>query len=288
MTTAQIASSVDIGVRTPEAMVELRTYHWTSADFVSRCEERSNIVLNVFGSAPDDRVSWRFDGRPLEVGGSCGAVAGRESYEVRVEPGIKRTVVCSLDQAVFRRMTGLADGWFCSEFMAHLARNDAVPRRILTAMAEELLVPRFARETAIEGYSLLLLAEIGRIAGSVGLRGGAEAMLGRDQSGRIKEMIHARLHDGLTIAGLATEMGISRRHLGRLFKAATGTTLQDYVAAARLARVQELLLHSDLPLKAIAARAGVSSANYLSAAFIRSMGVSPSDYRRQAGLLARH
>jgi transcriptional regulator GlxA family with amidase domain len=113
-------------------------------------------------------------------------------------------------------------------------------------------------------------------------------MLGRDQISRIKEMIHARLHDGLTIAGLANQMGISRRHLGRLFKAATGTTLQDYVAAARLARVQELLLHSDLPLKTIAARAGVSSANYLSAAFIRSMGVSPSDYRRQAGSRARH
>ncbi|MND01751.1 HTH-type transcriptional activator RhaR [compost metagenome] len=52
--------------------------------------------------------------------------------------------------------------------------------------------------------------------------------------------------------------------------------------------MQELLLHSDLPLKAIAARAGVSSANYLSAAFIRSMGMSPSDYRRQAGLRAKH
>jgi AraC family transcriptional regulator len=288
MTTAQIASSVDIGVRTPEAMVELRTYHWTASDFVTRCEDSSNIVLNVFGSVPDDRVAWRFGGRRLDVGGSCGAVAGGESYEVRVEPGVKRTVICSVDRAVFRRVTGLADGWFCSEFIDHLARNDAAPRRILTAMAEELLVPRFARETAIEGYSLLLLAEIGRIAGSVGSRPGAQALLGRGQISRIKEIIHERLHDGLTIAGLASEMGISRRHLGRLFKAATGTTLQEYVAAARLARVQELLLHSDLPLKAIAARVGVSSANYLSAAFIRSMGVSPRDYRRQAGAPARH
>jgi AraC-like DNA-binding protein len=252
MAVAEISSSVDVGVRTPEAMVELRTYHWTSPDFVSRCEDRSNIVLNVLDTPRDDRVCWRFGGasRLLEVDGSFGAVAGGEGYEVRVEPGIKRTVVCSLERAVFSRMTGVADGWFCPEFVSHLAHNDAAPRRILTAMAEELLVPRFARETAIEGHSLLLLAEIGRIAGSAGLggRAGAGAMLGRDQIGRIKEMIHARLHDGLTIAALAGELGISRRHLGRLFKAATGSTLQDYVAAARLARVQELLLHSDLPL----------------------------------------
>jgi AraC family transcriptional regulator len=292
MAIPEVSSRVEVGVRTPEAIVELRTYHWPTADFVTRCEDRCNIVLNVFHPAPEDRVCWRFEGagKLVEVG-SCGAVAADARYQVRLAPGIKRTVICSVDRPVFSRLTGVADDWFSPEFIAHLARNDALPRRMLTAMAEELVTPRFARDMAIEGYSLLLLAEIGRIAGSAGLgmvRDSA-AILGRDQISRIREMVDARLHDGLTIAGLAAEMGMSRRHLGRLFKASTGSTLQDYVADARLSRVQALLLHSDLPLKAIAAQTGLSSANYLAAAFTRRMGMSPGAYRREAGgKISRH
>ena len=65
-----------------------------------------------------------------------------------------------------------------------------------------------------------------------------------------------------------------------LFKVTTGSTLKTYVESVRLGRIETLLAHSSLPLKTIASRVGLSSANYLSAAFTRRSGMSPRQYRR--------
>jgi AraC family transcriptional regulator len=202
-------------------------------------------------------------------------------YHVQQDLGIKRTVTCAVKDDHFADVTGVDADWFNPEFVNRLAYDDAAPRRILSAIGDELMTPRLARDVSIEGYCLVLLSEVARIAGRIKTEEGrSSAGLSRGQIDRLRELIEAKLHERLSVGMMADELGMSRGHLSRLFKATTGSTLKGYVESARLARIETLLAHSSLPLKTIASRVGLSSANYLSVAFARRSGMSPRQYRR--------
>jgi len=65
----------------------------------------------------------------------------------------------------------------------------------------------------------------------------------------------------------------------RVFHDATGYTPMKYVARQRVLRAAELLEHSVLSCKEIAARCGFDSTNYFSRTFVQLMGQRPTVYR---------
>ncbi len=79
---------------------------------------------------------------------------------------------------------------------------------------------------------------------------------------------------------VAEHAGVSRGTLNRRFRAATGGTLHDAVAATRIGRVKRLLEDTDLPLHAVAARSGFPHVEYLIAAFRKATGSTPGAFRR--------
>ncbi|MFF2847073.1 GlxA family transcriptional regulator [Streptomyces sp. NPDC058001] len=83
----------------------------------------------------------------------------------------------------------------------------------------------------------------------------------------------------LRITALATRVGVSERHLTRLFLAHTGQTPARYVRLARTEAAARLLASSRLSLARIAARCGFTSAETLRQAFVARYGVTPSHYR---------
>lgn len=94
-------------------------------------------------------------------------------------------------------------------------------------------------------------------------------------------LIRERACAGITVAGIVQAVGTSRTRLERRFRAVLGSTLQAEIRAAQLKRVRQLLAETDLPLERIAAVAGFSDASYLSHAFKRSAGETPSGFRRR-------
>ena len=70
-------------------------------------------------------------------------------------------------------------------------------------------------------------------------------------------MIELRLAGPISVAALASEVGLSHNHLTRLFHAHAGETVAGYIAQRRLLRARHLLLHSTLPVKSIAAQVGI-------------------------------
>jgi transcriptional regulator GlxA family with amidase domain len=85
-------------------------------------------------------------------------------------------------------------------------------------------------------------------------------------------------------AAMAQRIGVSVRHLGRLFAQHTGLTPARYVELVRV-RVAEALLAADrAPLGDVASRAGFGSPETMRRAFRRTVGVTPGAYRhRQDG-----
>jgi len=70
---------------------------------------------------------------------------------------------------------------------------------------------------------------------------------------RVTELIERRLHEPLYGAELARTVELSHHHLVRLFRSTLGTTPQQYIRQRRVQRARQLLLHSTLPIKNIAA-----------------------------------
>jgi AraC family transcriptional regulator, transcriptional activator FtrA len=70
------------------------------------------------------------------------------------------------------------------------------------------------------------------------------------------------------------------RHLGRHFRAATGTTPLQWLLTQRIRRAQELLEATDDGVDAIAEATGMGTATTLRRHFNRTVGVPPDTYRR--------
>ncbi|MEU6378792.1 helix-turn-helix domain-containing protein [Streptomyces sp. NPDC046909] len=90
----------------------------------------------------------------------------------------------------------------------------------------------------------------------------------------------ARLDQPLTVEDLAREARMSSRHLGRHFRAATGTTPLQWLLTQRIRRAQELLEATDDSVDAIATATGMGTATTLRRHFNRTVGVPPDTYRR--------
>jgi transcriptional regulator GlxA family with amidase domain len=89
-----------------------------------------------------------------------------------------------------------------------------------------------------------------------------------------------RLEEPLTVEAMARHAGYSPRSFARRFRAETGTTPLQWLIGRRVAEAQRLLEGTDLPVDAVAARAGFGTAAALRQHFARAVATSPTSYRR--------
>ncbi|WP_410813847.1 GlxA family transcriptional regulator [Micromonospora sp. 067-2] len=78
---------------------------------------------------------------------------------------------------------------------------------------------------------------------------------------------------------LADRVGVSPRHLTRLFRSHTGLSPGQYVESVRVEAAQALLEGGDDPVETVAATAGFGSGETMRRAFHQHLGVSPTTYR---------
>lgn len=83
----------------------------------------------------------------------------------------------------------------------------------------------------------------------------------------------------LGLEALAKVVGMSPRHLSRLFKAELSMSPVAYVELTRIDIARRLLEDSAAPIKMIAHTAGFGSTTTLRRAFLRRLGVTPLQYR---------
>lgn len=88
----------------------------------------------------------------------------------------------------------------------------------------------------------------------------------------------AAAHD---VPSLAARIGVSARHLSRLFQEEVGVTPAHWVEAARVTAARQLLEEGNIAPKQAAAECGFSSVDTLRRAFLRVVGVTPAEYRKR-------
>ena len=96
-------------------------------------------------------------------------------------------------------------------------------------------------------------------------------------------LIRDQCGDGLSVAALARQLGISRRNLETRFRNATGQTPYAAVCRARIERAKGELVRTNATLAAIAQNCGLAT-NRLHILFKHSTGMTPGQYRARFGL----
>jgi AraC family transcriptional regulator len=91
--------------------------------------------------------------------------------------------------------------------------------------------------------------------------------------------MEANLAQPLTLADLAQEAALSEYHFARMFTLSMKMAPHQYVMQRRMARAQELVRHTTLPLTDIALACGFSSASHFSNRFKSALGMTPSQLR---------
>jgi len=84
------------------------------------------------------------------------------------------------------------------------------------------------------------------------------------------------------IEEIAEHFYISKYHLCRKFKEATGTTLIQYLNSIRLQHACQMLAETSLSILEISASCGFNSSMYFCKLFKQAMAVTPGEYRRNA------
>jgi transcriptional regulator GlxA family with amidase domain len=82
------------------------------------------------------------------------------------------------------------------------------------------------------------------------------------------------------VGKVVEQLSVPERTLKRRFKAATGTSLMDYVQNLRIEEAKRLLESTEMPVDEISASAGYENSSFFRRLFRRRCGLNPGQYRR--------
>lgn len=110
----------------------------------------------------------------------------------------------------------------------------------------------------------------------------AEEQNGRSPAwlSRIKELLHDRYMENLSLEEIAGIAGVHPSHLARAFRQHTRSSIGEYQRKLRMEKACRELSTTDQPLIEIALALGYSDQSHFSTAFKRELGISPLRYRK--------
>ncbi len=169
-------------------------------------------------------------------------------------------------------------------------RNDPEECRLLLSLMKAL-IGRFPDKTAAgqytclsRWYELCALIDTGfrrflsqSLAGAASAR---EVYRSHYHVYKIQKYVRAHLHETIRMGDLAALLQLSPDYVGKLFREGTGYSLSEYIARQRVQELcEQINLHPEEPLAALAARVGLADIRYAQRLFRKHTGVSMSEYR---------
>jgi len=89
------------------------------------------------------------------------------------------------------------------------------------------------------------------------------------------------------LESLARRLNVTTRTLGRRFRKAVGATPVAFLQSARIERAKRLLETTNVAVDRVAYRVGYEDPSSFRRLFLRSVGISPREYRQRFGILKR-
>ncbi len=100
-----------------------------------------------------------------------------------------------------------------------------------------------------------------------------------------KEFIQKNYTKNLTMDDVARQVGFSTYYFSRLFKQSFGVSFVDYLTTLRLEAAKNLLRKAGASVKEVCVQVGYSEPNYFARVFKKELGLTPTEYQKNAGVL---
>ena len=104
--------------------------------------------------------------------------------------------------------------------------------------------------------------------------------LGSARLRRIKELVHVKMEDDLSLDEMAQSVGLSTAHFGRMFRKSTGETPHQFVLRQRIERAKAMLRAPDARVLDVAVACGFKTQQHFAQVFRDVCRVSPTEYRQ--------
>ena len=104
--------------------------------------------------------------------------------------------------------------------------------------------------------------------------------LGSARLRRIKELVHAKMEDDLSLDEMAQSVGLSTAHFARMFRKSTGETPHQFVLRQKVERAKAMLRAPDARVLDVAVACGFKTQQHFAQVFRDVWGVSPTEYRQ--------
>jgi AraC family transcriptional regulator len=106
--------------------------------------------------------------------------------------------------------------------------------------------------------------------------------LGPARLRKIRELVHAKVEDELSLDEMAQSVGLSTAHFARMFRKSTGETPHQFVLRQRLERAKAMLRAPDARILDVAVASGFKTQQHFAQVFRDVCGVSPTRYRQDS------
>jgi AraC family transcriptional regulator len=97
---------------------------------------------------------------------------------------------------------------------------------------------------------------------------------------KIKELVHAKMEDDLSLDEMAQSVRLSTAHFARMFRKSTGETPHQFVLRLRVERAKAMLRASDARVFDVAFACGFKTPQHFAQVFRDACKVSPTEYRQ--------
>ena len=271
-------------VRLPGIDIQLINYQWPSPHRSTDAMDGHTLVLSL--SALPHAAHAQLEDLNGPVAGELGQLVflpSRTPLTAWHNGGAQTILRCRYSEARFRTITGHKGDWNVVDLARGLNINGASLFSDMMRMADELLHGSVCNATALNALAELAAVNVMRHLSYAEFRQAdshSGGMTGA-QLIKLRDRIQSHRLPFPQVGDLARELGLSTRHLSRIFKQETGTSIAQHLQVERRNRAVELLKDSDLPVKVIAARLGYQSASHFSAVFRDATGWSPREFRRR-------
>jgi len=105
--------------------------------------------------------------------------------------------------------------------------------------------------------------------------------LGPARLRRVRELVHARIAEELTLEEMAQSVGLSVAHFSQMFRRSTGESPHQFVLRHRVERAKELLRTDEERVLDVAVACGFKTQQHFARVFRRICGASPGEYRQE-------
>jgi AraC-like DNA-binding protein len=210
-------------------------------------------------------------------------------------PGSLTVYNCLFDPSVLDASVSRSDDFinivYDFIFETSVARRDPKPYIFLNnaESAAEIVKEMFREYTSKQnGYTkvnaanlMRLLIAIFRLKRSDGASG-VDAYKAAIADSAIR-YIRTYYADNVPCSLLAARAFVSTGYFHKVFKEVCGVTPTEYVQSVRLSEASKMLLETTLPVSSVAGAVGYSDVKFFYELFRRRFGVSPGEYRKNAG-----